>query len=363
MATGCGSGGDELTVVSAKSLAAIEKSPLIEGRDGGASAYAFGRSVWTFGDTVINIADDHGQSWHHNSVSWTSDMDARDGITAFTEPLEASGAPRHFIPPSPDELEFNLAHFGDDCGEPPCGARWAIWPGHPVWDAERSRALVFYSLIYAEPGDFNFASVGASVATWSALGEIPERPVVDPSAEHPDLLWGEDEPNFGVGSVIDGEYVYTFSCDEPGDGHPCKIARARAANPTMRAAWEYYDGSSWAPEVSDAKKLFEGAPIISCSYRSYLGSWLTIYTHPFEHTIVARSAPELTGPWSDETVLYTVPDEDAPYDALHHPEYDHDGGRLTYISYSRPTTGWFGRELVLVEVTFENPDQRDEPVF
>ncbi len=337
-------------VVSASEISTVEQNAAIEGRDGGASAVAFGRSVWIYGDTVITVADDHGHNWHHNSISWTSDLDARDGITGFTEPLEDSGAPRHFIPPSPTELEFNLAHYGDDCAEQPCGARWAIWPGHPVWDAANERALVSYTLIYAEPGDFNFHSVGASFAIWDELGTPPQRPVVDPTAEHPDLLWLEGEPGFGVGSLIDGDYLYSFSCDEPGGGHPCKLARVLLTEVTVRSAWDYFDGEGWSPDLADARTLFEAAPIMSCAFNSHLNQWMVVYTPPFDHEIVARTASELTGPWSAPSVLYVAPEEDPPYDALWHPEYDLEGGKTIYVTYSRHTSGWFGAEFPLVEI-------------
>ena len=76
---------------------------------------------------------------------------------------------------------------------------------------------------------------------------------------------------------------------------------------------------------------------------------MAVYSRPFSHRIVARTAPELTGPWSAQTVLYTV-DGDAPYDAVNHPEYAEDDGRVQYVTYSRPTTGWFGSEFALIRV-------------
>ncbi len=359
-AASCGPPAAELTVISVSELPTVEQSSLIEGRDGGQSAAIFGRSVWTYGDTVITVPDDHNQMWHHNSISWTTDMDARDGVSTFSEPLEDSGAPRHFIPPSPSELEFNLAHAGDNCSEQPCGARWAIWPGAPVWDPKHNRALVPYSLIYAEPGEFNFHSVGASFATWTELAAIPTRPVVDPLAEHPDLIWGETDPGFGVGSVVDGDYLMTWSCDEPGDGNPCKLARVLLEEVHMRDRWDYFDGDGWSPTLADAKPLFEGAPIMSCAFHSALNLWMVVYTKPFDNTIWARTAPELSGPWSGATALHTVDEPNPPYDAIWHPEFNIDGGKTMFVTYSRPTTGWFGRELALLELQLDTSNANFE---
>ena len=93
---GCRAPGPEVS--SAVEIGTLEQSEMIEGRDGGGSAVAWGRSVWVYGDTVLTVADEQGRNWHHNSYSMTEDLDASDGITGFVEPLDSAGAPQHFIP-------------------------------------------------------------------------------------------------------------------------------------------------------------------------------------------------------------------------------------------------------------------------
>ena len=61
-------------------------------------------------------------------------------------------------------------------------ARWALWPGAPVFDTAGNRALIPYGLIYAEPGSFNFHGVGSSLAVWDDFTALPTRPVLSPSA-------------------------------------------------------------------------------------------------------------------------------------------------------------------------------------
>ncbi|MCA9687519.1 MAG: DUF4185 domain-containing protein, partial [Myxococcales bacterium] len=228
------------------------------------------------------------------------------------------------------------------CDQQPCGARWAVWPGEPVWDEEGERALIFYSLIYAEPGDFNFESVGSSIAVWTDPDGLPERPVIDAGAEHPDLLWAAGEPGWGLGTqVVDG-MLYTFACDGgDGVGHDCRLARVEPARIHELAAWRYWDGKGWGSDAGDAEVLFPGAPIMSVAYNDHLGAWLAVYSTPFSSEIVGRTAPALTGPWSREGLLYDA-GEDTPYDAVAHVEYEAEDGRVQYLSYSRPTTGWFG---------------------
>jgi hypothetical protein len=323
---------------SAAEVGVVGQSETIDGRDGGGSALLWGRSYWIYGDTVLTVSDEYGRNWHHNSYSITDDLDPRDGITGFIEPPDPAGAPQHLIPPSPSEQTFNEAHWGDEngeCDEQPCGARWAVWPGEPIWDAANDRALVFYGLIYAEPGSFNFSGVGQSIAIWTDPDGRPERPVIDPDAEHPDLLWHEGEPGWGVGGNIIDDHLYVFACDgDDGPGHDCRLARVELAGIHERAAWRYWTGDEWSADMDKVKVLFEGAPIMSVQFNEFLGEWLAVYSAPFSGKIVGRTAPELTGPWSKEGLLYDTGDDD-PYDAVAHAEYEENDGQVLYVTYSR----------------------------
>ncbi|MEZ4294687.1 MAG: hypothetical protein R3B70_06900 [Polyangiaceae bacterium] len=248
------------TVTSAEEIGLLQESDLIQGRDGGASARLWGRSVFTFGDTVINVPDEAGESWHHNSYSFSDDSDASNGIGPLTELLDSAGAPRYFLAPTADEAAFNAEHAGDDCEVTPCRARFGVWPSEPVWDEERNRALVFYGLIYSEPGDFNFSGVGTSIAVWSGPDEAPERPEVRPGEEHPTLMWKADEraPE-GSGSFVSGSDLCAFQCRQEGLSRPCVLYSAPLADALDPAAWRAWDGSAWTSDLEAGEDLFHGA--------------------------------------------------------------------------------------------------------
>ena len=67
-------------VVESVDLGPLETSDTIRGRDGGYSGGVFGRSVWLYGDTVLAISDESGETWHNSSMSFTDDFDPRDGV-------------------------------------------------------------------------------------------------------------------------------------------------------------------------------------------------------------------------------------------------------------------------------------------
>lgn len=341
-------------VASVTDLGAIESAQVIRGRDGGYSGVFDGRSVWLFGDTVLEQADEHGQSWHHNSWSWTSDLDASDGIDGFQERVDMAGAPRPLFPLTPSEQSFNDTHFGSGCSEEPCGARWAHWPGAIVSDSVRTRALVFYSKVYAEPGNFNFRAVGYSLAIWRDFEAEPERPEFGTVPGHPTLLFSDVEPSFGSAAVIVDQTLYVYGRKGSSVRKPIHIARVPLERALDRGSWRYFAGSTgWVDDLDDSKSVFDGNDILSVFYSSHSATYIAVYSEPLSRDILLRSASCPEGPWSESTRLFRAmePEGDSGwiYDALAHPEYTQGDDGAIYVTYSR-ATGFFESELRLVSV-------------
>jgi hypothetical protein len=330
-------------------LGIVPQSAAIQGRDGGESGVVFGHSVWVYGDTVLNVNDAEGTNWHHNSYSITDDLVGKDGVSGFSERTDSAGAPEYFIAPTADEATFNDAHRGDPCMTQPCGARWAVWPGRPVWDADRSRAIIFYGLIYAEPGDYNFHSVGQSVALWSDFARSPERPILS-TGDHPTLLFQQNEPEWGTTALMDSGMLYVFSCHGDNLAPACYLAQVPPESVTDRSTWKFWNGA-WSPSMDQKSELFTGAPTISVAFNQHLKKFAAIYCEPLSNHVVIRTAAALTGPWSDARLLFDAKkDPEGAYDSNWHSELD-DGADL-YVTFSRSNhMGWFGGEFALVRVT------------
>lgn len=340
---------------ASESLGVVPQSTAIVGRDGGASALLWGKSVWSFGDTVLAEPDADGQTWHHNSFAVTDDLLGGDGIALLEDPRDAAGAPRYLTPPTEDERTFNLRHAGDPCEESPCGARFATWPGAPVYDAAEDRALIPYEIIYAEPGDFNFAGRGCSWAIWRGLEEDAERPVIDARAAQPTALFPQDGPCPTLAPRIEGTHLYAFSCGNDGFERPCILARVETAHLLEREAWRFWDGASWTEDARDGVPVLDGGPIMSVVWAEAFGVYVLAYSGSFSNDVLFRTAEALEGPWSEpETLFVAARDEGTTYDAYLHPELSEDGGRVQYVSYTRGNhVGWFGSELVLERVELE----------
>ena len=347
---GCTGPPSSLRLVKAAEIGTVTQSGLIVGRDGGQSAIVWGQAVWAFGDTVLSIPDADGNSWHHNSYALTTVPVGMSIIPVLADPLDAAGAPRYFVPPTATEAQFNAAHQGDTC-QPPCGARWGAWPGAPVFDEQRNRALIPYSLIYSEPGPFNFHGVGDSFAIWSSIDATPERPEIAPGSDHPTLIFGAEGGWTQAARIID-IFLYAWRCPQDGFGHSCQIARAPLDSSIQDATtWRVWSGRDWSPRRGDARALFGAGPNISVFYLEPSGPWVVVYGASGSNDVMIRTAPSLTGPWSEEERLFTAQRASgSTYDANLHPELAESDGLVQYITFSRDKVGGLGSELAVVRV-------------
>lgn len=347
------------TVVKATDLGTIPTNPDILGRDGAYSALFQGYSVWLYGDTFLAKPNAQNRTLISDSWSYTIDLNARDGIMGFHERLDSAGAPAMILTETPAEQTFNQAHNGNPCQQQPCGARWALWPSSIVTDPASNRALVFYMVVYAQPGSFNFQGMGESVALWQNFQQRPQRPTFTPSVvpNHSDLMFTEDEPTFGTAALISDGTLYVYGCGTPSNGSDkgCRLANVDPAQVQNRNAWTFYAGNGdWSPQVSDSVPLFTGGSIMSVSWNRYLQSYVAVYSRPFSQNIMLRTSHAPEGPWSAEIRAFVAmqPVSGNVYDAHSHSEYDVNGGQMIYVTYSR-STGTFTSELRLVAVELQ----------
>jgi len=352
-----------LTVANVTDLGTIPTNPDILGRDGGYSTVFQGYSVWLYGDTFLAVPNAEDFTLISDSWSYTKDLNAQGGITGFQERLDSVGAPTMILPETPDEQAYNTAHNGNRCQQQPCGARLALWPGSIVVVPVSGNALIFYSLVSALPGNFNFQAVGNSVATWQSIQDQPQRPTINPPivADHPDLLFDQNEPNFGSAALIRGGTLYVYGCGTPTNGSDkgCRLGKVDPASVLDRSAWTFYgDNGNWSSQIGDAISVFTGDNILSVAWNNYLQRYVAVYSAPLSQNVMMRTSPNPEGPWSDEIIAFTAmqPASGNVHDAQAHPEYDVNGGQTIYVTYSRSTSAQFSSEVRLASITLRAPN-------
>jgi hypothetical protein len=290
-----------LSIATVQDLGVIPTNPDILGRDGGYSALFQGNSVWLYGDTFIAKANSEDRTLLSDSWSFTTNLIAQDGITGFQEVLDSSGAPTMILPETPAEQAFNQAHNINNCQAQPCGARWALWPSSIVVNPADNSALIFYMVVSAQPGNFNFQGVGSSVATWQNMQQQPHRPTLNPPivADHPDLIFTQNEPGFGSASFISDGMLYAYGCDY---NSGCQLGKVAPSSAQNRSAWSFYAGNgNWSANIGDAISVFNDASILSISWNAFLQRYLAVYSPPFSQNVVMRTSANPEGPWSDES--------------------------------------------------------------
>jgi hypothetical protein len=350
----------QLSVAQVTYLGTIPTNPDILGRDGAYSTLFQGNSVWLYGDTFLRKPNREDRTLLSDSWSFTTDLNAQSGITGFREPLDSTGAPTMILPETAAEQAFNQAHNVNNCQAQPCGARWALWPMSVVVNPVDNSALIFYMLVSAQPGAFNFQIIGTSVATWQSLQSQPQRLTLNPPivADHPDLIFTDSEPEFGTASLVSNGILYVYGCGIPNNSldRGCRLGRVNPSSAQEPSAWTFYAGNGqWSRNLSEAVSIFDGGG--SVSWNNYLQRYVAVYSQVFSQNVMIRTAPNPEGPWSGEAVAFVAmqPSSGNVYDAHAHSEYDVDGGQTIFVSYSRATPAPFSSEVRLVSLTLQRP--------
>jgi len=343
-------------IVSATDLGPLRQNADIRGRDGGWSAAWNGRSIWTFGDTVLKVPGHDGDSWSDNSLSWTMDLDGSDGIVLDHDRLDATGAPVEAIPLTRKEAAFNFLHKGDDCRVQPCNAEYALWPGPVVADPARNRVFLFYLKIYRIIGRLGWTQIGSGIAVWTTDGGVV-RPIESPGSPDPTLMFPGGGPTFTSGSIVVADVLYSYGCEPGFLVQDCKVARVPLAAALERDAWQFYTGDAWSSEVTAARAVFQGGAANSVFWAEQLGLFVNVYSQPLGDDVMYRVAQAPEGPWSDDALAFSGrPGQPGTFDyfGLAHPEYAEEDGRTQYVTYVR-ATGPFAWEFRQVRLVFGEP--------
>jgi hypothetical protein len=130
------------------------------------------------------------------------------------------------------------------------------------------------------------------------------------------------------------------------------LARTRSDTIAVRPSYEYLVEAPtladpartprWSNRYEPTASLFDSVPNeMSASFNPHLGCNIAIHSYLRENKIVLRTAPSITGPWSDAEVVYRperVKDDDLVYAAKEHPELARDNGRVIYVTFVNSST-------------------------
>jgi hypothetical protein len=346
-------------LVAVKDMGPIRQNARVAGRDGGQSAGYDDKSVWVFNDTTFK--DPWG--FISNSAAGTADLNASDGIdlrSGNAVTIDNDQTPLETVPRTAAETAFEKTHAAPAGGcqgssDQHCGAIFGFWPGPVIADPARHRVLFTYGKLCrgAQSGKPCSGSLGKGLGMGIAAldmrsGEVTRLTVssgpVATSVEgaDPTILFAPGASNAaGSGAALvvgDDAYLYG-QCDY----FDCKIARVPLAQITDRAAFRWWNGSTWMKDASAAKKTGaqSGAAGNTVFYSPALKGYVDVYMPYGSNEVWYRVGGSPMGPWSGGVkLLKTVGDTAHPNYALYgHAEFAEKNGAVQYLSYFNGKTG------------------------
>ncbi|WAS92560.1 DUF4185 domain-containing protein [Nannocystis punicea] len=325
----------------------LRRAPDLATVQGGHSVALGDQALWAF----RTASSERGLYGATTAGAVTADFDARDGLhpfTAYQTPKETDDD--ELLPFYDKEGSYKYEHDDGECILGRDCPRVSLWPGPMVHDPERQRVLIFYRKVIQFPDNADNQHVGSSIAVWrDDLAGRPFRPEVAEGSDEPTLLFGADGPRFAA-ALAEDEHVHAFACG--GKGGACTLLRAPLAHALEREAWRWYEAGEWSPSPRRAEEVFAGAGAMSVHFNAHAGAYVAVYADREEPAVVLRTAPQLTGPWSEAAELYRPRDPQAELriqDAMLHPELARDGGAVDYLTYFEGSRG----ALQLVEIHWE----------
>jgi hypothetical protein len=195
----------------------------------------------------------------------------------------------------------------------------------------------------ASAASFGFAICGTDLAHVASLGKDPQKwkityfPLTDEA----------QKIEAASAAVADDDHLYLFSLWE-NDKRPTILIRIPWSSKDPRKDMEFLGADDqWHAGIEPAKAkviMAKGASEMSVNYHPDLKKWIAVLVDPdvYSAKVLLRTAPSMTGPWTDGEVIYTIPElqKDNPhYDATtfcyagkEHPEFEKPGELVfTYV--------------------------------
>ena len=286
--------------------------------------------LWLFGDTFIGQIRNgrhENASIINNSIGIQYGKLPSSALIEFYYGKTSDGAPAAFILP----VE-------------PQGWLW-------IYDGVRADAGIFLFFVQidrtADNSVFGFKVIG----NWLGLVTNPEAPPLNWEIRQRKIPWSkftdDGDTIFGSALLRAGGFFYIYGTTEVlEEGIRRKymiLARVAESAISDFGRWQFFAKGRWISDLSQASLLCADiANEYSVSFQPALRKYVSVYSqNSMSKNIVARTAPEPYGPWSEPIVLYRCPEEDWHdnifcYAAKAHPEISLASNELivTYVTNS-----------------------------
>lgn len=326
----------------------------LTGGDGGGSVLIpGGRVLWMLADSIVGRVVDGRHGPGSAIVNNAIVVHPRQRPADRPPPSDAIA---RLFGPAPKPGAHSAWLMPDGQTEPREGASSWFWPtgGACVTQAgDRHPALIlFYTRLSRRGGDaegtvWNFHATHSTVAVIDNPADEPRAWRV---ASHDLGPIERDGRRINWGGAVVAEPdapVRVLGIDDT-DNLNKKAVLARVAGDQMGDPehWRFWTGRGWSPERHDVAPICEHVTDELSVHREG-GRWIMIHMEPnLGRRIMVRTAPELTGPWTEPRVIYECPEPAAAdhlmvYAARAHPELSGPASRGLLVTYAVNSTDFW----------------------
>lgn len=267
------------------------------GADGAHSvALGGGRTLWLFSDTWVGSTRDGHRTDAgivNNTVGLMRSTAAGPRLD-FSIRRDGEGAPNAFLAP-PDGRGW----FWLQAGAVADGRLWLFLP-----QIERTE----------DPGVFGFRSCGlwlASTADFRGDDPLAWRFELAPFPHA--KFTPERERTFGCAALVHDGFLYAYGTEDVIDTFRTRhliLARVPVGSASEPDAWRFLADGEWQADFRRASRLFDGmGSEAAVLHQRARGRFVIVYTeNGLSERILARSAPQAWGPWSEPLELARCPE-------------------------------------------------------
>lgn len=265
--------------------------------------------LWLHGDTLVGRMNNgvrEPTGMPRNSVAVLN-------VTASTGTPTSPSLAHYIKTNSSDAL-----HYG--WFSPPNGTQW-YWPTVGLKLEPDSVHVLAMRMYVAGSGLFPFAMAGMDVIRVRTDGVANPMEWPAPELLATTALWQRDNFTIGCAGAVDPASGSVYLLGAAGPHQSAFMTRASAAGIAQGslASLQYWsDGGSWVPMPADGTTpgnvaaLFEFTPSeTTLVWHTYMRLWYIVIVNTFIYgpSIMLRTAPAVTGPWSQEIPVHTIPAE------------------------------------------------------
>ncbi|HVC45959.1 MAG TPA: DUF4185 domain-containing protein [Terracidiphilus sp.] len=254
-----------------------------------------GKDVWIFGDTLYGperLVVSNAPRMTHSSIG-ISTCDPKTGwhLTYHIKRDAKGEATSFFVPENPKHWYWAMDGFV---------ARGSLW----------ITLMCIKPAEHPMPWAMNFETCGTDLARIRNPEDDPQRWKI--SYLH--LVDDGVKAYPSATALVEGKYAYIFALYETGS-RPLLVTRIPLKgldNPKAHLEYLAAD-NTWQPGFEPAKAkevMHEGTSELSIRFHPELNQWIAVLIDPkfLSEKILLRTAPQLTGPWTEGTVIYHIPE-------------------------------------------------------